>query len=50
MNKSLTLFLALTKVSVGKASSLPYIPSEQEWKFLFGMANNHPIAGPLFAA
>lgn len=50
MNKSLSLFLALTKVSVGEAESLPYQPSEQEWKFLFCMANNHTIAGPLFAA
>ena len=50
MDKSLALFLALTKISVGKADSLPCIPSEEEWKFLFVMANNHTIAGPLFAA
>ena len=50
MNRSLTLFLSLTKVSVGNAKSLPEIPSEQEWKFIFDMANKHTIAGPLFAA
>lgn len=50
MNKNQELFLALTKVSVGKTDRLPYIPSEQEWKFLFRMANSHTIAGPLFAA
>lgn len=50
MDKELTLFLALTKVSVGNADRLPYPPSEQEWKFLFKTANNHTISGPLFEA
>lgn len=50
MNRELTLFLALTKISVGEAESLPYTPTEQEWQFLFSMANKHTIAGPLFAA
>ena len=50
MNRKLTLFLELTKVSVGNASRLSYSPSEEEWKFLFCMANNHTIAGPLFDA
>ncbi len=50
MNRELTLFLALTKISVGNAERLPYPPTEQEWKFLFSMANKHTIAGPLFAA
>jgi hypothetical protein len=50
MNRELTLFLALTKISVGNAEDLPYAPTEQEWKSLFSMANKHTIAGPLFAA
>lgn len=50
MNQSLTLFLALTKVSVGNADQLPFTPSEQQWRFLFKTANNHTIAGPLFIA
>ena len=50
MDKSITLFLDLIKIAVGNAEKLPYAPSEQEWKFLFGMANKHTIAGPLFAA
>ena len=50
MNRELTLFLTLTKISVGNAERLPFPPTEQEWKFLFSMANKHTIAGPLFAA
>ena len=50
MNRDLTLFLTLTKISVGNAERLPFPPTEQEWKFLFSMANKHTIAGPLFAA
>ena len=50
MDKSLTLFLALTKISVGNADSLPCPPTEEEWQFLFNMANKQTIAGPLFAA
>ena len=49
MDRELTLFLALTKVAVGNAESLPFLPTEQDWKFLFSMANKHTIAGPLFA-
>ena len=50
MNRGLTLFLALIKIAVGNGESLPFPPTEQEWKFLFGMANKHTIAGPLFVA
>ena len=50
MDRKLTLFLALAKISVGKAERLPDTPTEEEWKFLFAMANKQTIAGPLFAA
>ena len=50
MDRKLSLFLALAKISVGNAEKLPYSPTEDEWKFLFSMANKHTIAGPLFAA
>lgn len=50
MDNSSQLFLTLIKIAVGNAEKLPHTPTEQEWKLLFGMANKHTIAGPLFAA
>ena len=43
------LFFNLIKCGIGKENALPYTPAEDEWEFLFEMAQKQTLAGIAFA-